>query len=173
MAISDARELVDQAIVQLQDHSEERHVQSTGVSPHRGNAWREGEHSTSSPAFSRRLGSPESVSVSLFNFVMSTVTSSSGPPPSAPHFPCLFYTSLSTWFSALCLFPVTGAADILVSMCQFPFSSHVHYPYHLSLFYAIFFAPDVPFTDPLTCSLLILSFLMTPSKDDDSITYLT
>lgn len=47
MSISDARQLVDQAIVQLQQHSDEKQVLVTGghqvVSPQRTNAWQEGK----------------------------------------------------------------------------------------------------------------------------------
>ena len=40
-----------------------------------------------------------------------------GRPPLTPHFPYLFYTSLSTWFFcvSLCLFPGTGAPTVRLS----------------------------------------------------------
>ena len=56
------------------------------------------------------------------------------------------------------LFPVTGASNILPTMCR---SSLLLYIYHFSLFSVIFFVTCATFTDPLTHSFLVISFFVT------------
>ena len=58
------------------------------------------------------------------------------------------------------LFPGTGASNTLLSTCTS--SLLLTCDNQVSLFYVIFFLTGATFTDPLTCSFLILSFFVTP-----------
>ena len=105
--------------------------------------------------FSHHLGPLQWFSISLSSTLLCPIC----PPPLAPHFPYLFYRSLSTcWFSVF-LFPGTGAPNILLSMC--PSSLLLTCPYHFSLFSVIFIVTGATFTDLLACSFLILCFFVT------------
>ena len=68
--------------------------------------------------------------------------------------------SLSIWFSVFLSvsFLVLVHQHSFVVLC--PSSPLLSCPYHFSLFSVIFFVTGATFTDPLTCSFLILSFFV-------------
>ena len=75
--------------------------------------------------------------------------------------PPLLQESFHLVFSLpLHLFPGTGTSTILLSTCHS--SLLLTCPYNFSLFSVTCYATGITFTDPLTCSLLILSFFVTP-----------
>ena len=65
------------------------------------------------------------------------------------------HESLSTWFSV----PHIGTSTILLSMRHYSFL--LTCPYRLIIFSVIFFTTDATFTDPRTCSFMIVSFAVT------------
>ena len=68
----------------------------------------------------------------------------------------LLHASFHLFFSFLLrIFPVTGASNILLSMC--PSSLLLTCPCHFSLF-SVIFDTGATFTDPLTCSFLLLNY---------------
>ena len=82
----------------------------------------------------------------------------------------LVYTSISIWCVVCLAFrlcPCTGAS--IIHLSTWPSSLLFTCPYHRSFFYAIFFVTictftGVTFTDPLTCSFLIVSYIVTPTS---------
>ena len=110
-----------------------------------------------SSGFSHHLGSLKWLLISFFNFVLSSTSSSFNPRVSISLLHKSFYL---VFCLPLCLFPGTGASNILHSTCPSSLLLTCPCPYHFSLFSVIFFVAGATFTDPLTCSFLILSFLL-------------
>ena len=97
------------------------------------------------------------VGISFFHFVLSSTSSSFNPTLSISPLHKSFHL---VFCLPLCLFPSTGASNILLSTCYS--SLLLTHPYHFSLFTVIYFATDATFTAHFTCSFLILSFFVTP-----------
>ena len=86
------------------------------------------------------------------------------PPPSAPNLPYIsLLLEFFSWFSVFSLvsFPVSVHLASFLGCALLPSFSPLHMPYHFSRFSVIFFANGAVFTDPLTCSFLILSLFVT------------
>ena len=103
------------------------------------------------------LGSPEWLCIFIFHFVLSNTSSSFNPTLS------IF---LCTW-----VFPpgLLSSSPSLswhwwiyhyFSMCPFPLL--LTCLYHFSLFSEIFVVTGISFTDPLTCSFMIVSLIVSP-----------
>ena len=99
----------------------------------------------------------------VFEYISYTLSCPVCPPFLTPHFPYIFYTSLSTWCS------VSVSVSLLAGTCESPIllstflsSLLLTCPYHFSRFSVIFFVTGATFTDPVMCSFLSLSLFVTP-----------